>query len=66
MCKVWATELGRKYCVTVNCVTPGPVSTDMWWESSTPELLADFQPIIDATPAEARMGEVGDIVPIVM
>lgn len=65
LCKVWATELGRKHEVTVNCVSPGPVATDMWWDS-TPELLADFQPIIDATPAAARVGEVGDIVPIVM
>lgn len=64
-CKVWATELGKKYSATVNCVAPGPVSTDMWWDSD-PKLLEDFQPIIDATPAAARVGAVDDIVPIVL
>ncbi|KAF2491705.1 NAD(P)-binding protein [Lophium mytilinum] len=64
-CKVWATELGRKHGVTVNCVAPGPVATDMWWDSD-PALLADFQPIIDSTPAAARVGEVADIVPVVL
>lgn len=29
VCKVWATELGKKYGITVNCVSPGPVATDM-------------------------------------
>ena len=64
ICKVWATELGRKHGITVNCVSPGPVATDMWWESE-PDVLADFQPVIQATPAAARVGEVSDIVPIV-
>ena len=32
ICKVWATELGRKFDMTVNCVSPGPVATDMWNE----------------------------------
>jgi len=47
--KVWATELGQKFDITVNCVSPGPVATDMWSECE-PEAIADFQPIIDATP----------------
>jgi 3-oxoacyl-[acyl-carrier protein] reductase len=64
ICKVWATELGRKYGITVNCVSPGPVATDMWDESE-PDVLADFQPIIEATPAAPRVGEVSDIVPAV-
>jgi NAD(P)-dependent dehydrogenase (short-subunit alcohol dehydrogenase family) len=64
-CKVWATELGKEYSATVNCVAPGPISTDMWWDSD-PKLLEDFQPIIDATPAAARVGDVGDVVPVVM
>lgn len=29
ICKVWASELGKKYGITVNCVSPGPVATDM-------------------------------------
>ncbi|TVY51777.1 putative hydroxyacylglutathione hydrolase [Lachnellula cervina] len=63
ICKVWATELGKKHGITVNCVSPGPVATDMWTECE-PEVVADFQPAIDATPAAARVGEVSDIVPI--
>lgn len=62
--KVWATELGKKYGITVNCVSPGPVSTDMWTECE-PDVIADFQPIIEATPAASRVGEVSDIVPVV-
>ena len=62
--KVWATELGKKFGITVNCISPGPVATDMWTECE-PDVAADFQPIINATPAAARVGEVLDIVPIV-
>jgi NAD(P)-dependent dehydrogenase (short-subunit alcohol dehydrogenase family) len=62
--KVWATELGKKYGIMVNCISPGPVATDMWTECE-PNVAADFQPIINATPAAARVGEVSDIVPIV-
>ncbi|KAI1621092.1 hypothetical protein EDD37DRAFT_639759 [Exophiala viscosa] len=62
--RVWAAELGQKYGVTVNCVNPGPVATDMWFSSDT-EYLDAMQPTIDATPAAARIGEVDDIAPIV-
>ncbi|TVY73619.1 putative hydroxyacylglutathione hydrolase [Lachnellula suecica] len=64
ICKVWATELGKKHGITVNCVSPGPVATDMWTECE-PDVIAELQPAIDATPAAARVGEVSDIVPIV-
>ncbi|EXJ78129.1 hypothetical protein A1O3_09290 [Capronia epimyces CBS 606.96] len=30
LARTWAVELGHKYGVTVNCVNPGPVQTDMW------------------------------------
>ena len=56
--------IGRKCGTTVNCVSPGPVATDMWTECE-PEVIAALQPIIDATPAAARVGEVSDIMPIV-
>ncbi|KAI1610592.1 putative short-chain dehydrogenase [Exophiala viscosa] len=62
--RVWATELGQKYGVTVNCVNPGPVATDMWF-STDKELLDAMQPTIEATPAAPRVGEVEDIAPIV-
>jgi 3-oxoacyl-[acyl-carrier protein] reductase len=44
-------------------VSSGPVSTDMWMECE-PDVLADFQPITEITPAAARVGEVSDIVPV--
>lgn len=62
--KVWAMELGKKYSITVNCVSPGPVATDMWTECE-PDVIAGFQPIINSTPAAARVGEISDIVPVV-
>jgi NAD(P)-dependent dehydrogenase (short-subunit alcohol dehydrogenase family) len=62
--RVWATELGQSHGITVNCVNPGPVATDMYY-ASTQEFLNDLKPLVDATPAEARVGEVKDIAPIV-
>ena len=62
--RVWATELGQSKGVTVNCVNPGPVATDGYY-NSTQEFLDDLRPLIESTPAEARVGEVTDIAPIV-
>lgn len=62
--RVWATELGQSKGITVNCVNPGPVATDMYY-ASTQEFIDDLQPLINSTPAEARIGEVKDIAPIV-
>lgn len=62
--RVWATELGQSKGITVNCVNPGPVATDMYYASSQ-EFIDDLKPLIDSTPAEARIGEVRDIAPIV-
>lgn len=28
--RTWALELGHEYGVTVNCINPGPVATEMW------------------------------------
>ncbi|KAF1976472.1 putative short-chain dehydrogenase [Bimuria novae-zelandiae CBS 107.79] len=62
--RVWATELGQSKGITVNCVNPGPVATDGYF-NSTQEFLDDLKPLIDSTPAAARVGEVRDIAPIV-
>lgn len=35
------------------------------WRASSDEFLRDMQPIIQSTPAEARVGEVDDIAPLV-
>ncbi|KAJ5706985.1 hypothetical protein N7488_006786 [Penicillium malachiteum] len=64
LCRCWTAALGKKYGATVNCVNPGPVATEMYWESD-PEFLKSMESIIDATPAAPRVGEVADIVPLV-
>lgn len=39
-------------------------STDQWYQSDE-QFLKDMQPLIDSTPAAARVGEVDDIAPLV-
>ncbi|RSL76555.1 hypothetical protein CEP51_009847 [Fusarium floridanum] len=62
--RVWAKELGQSHGITVNCVNPGPIATDQWFQSDE-QFLKDMQPLIDSTPAAARVGEVSDIAPLV-
>lgn len=38
--------------------------TDQWFQSDE-QFLKDMQPLIDSTPAAARVGEVEDIAPLV-
>lgn len=38
--------------------------TDQWYQSDE-QFLKDMQPLIDSTPAAARVGEVDDIAPLV-
>ena len=64
MARVWATELGTKYGVTINCVAPGPIATEMYWASDQ-DFLDSMEPLINTTPAAHRIGEVNDVVPIV-
>jgi 3-oxoacyl-[acyl-carrier protein] reductase len=44
--KVWATELGKKYGITVNCVSPGPVATDSRCSWSPYFLFQTFHDVI--------------------
>lgn len=62
--RVWAKELGQSHEITVNCVNPGPVATDQWQESDD-QFRKDMQPLIESTPAAARIAEVDDIAPLV-
>ncbi|KAF3407705.1 L-xylo-3-hexulose reductase [Talaromyces pinophilus] len=62
--RVWAKELGQSHGITVNCVNPGPVATDQWQESDE-QFRRDMQPLIESTPAAARIAEVDDIAPLV-
>ncbi|KAE8389398.1 hypothetical protein BDV23DRAFT_157212 [Aspergillus alliaceus] len=64
LARVWATELGQSHGITVNCVSPGPIATEQF-HNSAPEFKEALQPMIESTPAEARMGEVEDIAPLV-
>ncbi|KAK6371630.1 hypothetical protein LTS17_008882 [Exophiala oligosperma] len=62
--RVWAKELGQSHGITVNAVNPGPVATDQWYASDE-QFFKDMQPLIDSTPAAARVAEVDDIAPLV-
>ncbi|KAI9146856.1 L-xylo-3-hexulose reductase [Paramyrothecium foliicola] len=64
LARVWAKELGQSHGITVNCVNPGPVSTDQWQESDD-KFRLDMQPLIESTPAAPRIAEVTDIAPLV-
>ncbi|WAO87533.1 Hypothetical protein NCS54_00484600 [Fusarium falciforme] len=64
LARVWAKELGQSHGITVNCVNPGPVATDQWQESDE-QFREDMQPLIESTPAAARIAEVDDIAPLV-
>ncbi|KZL84655.1 short chain oxidoreductase [Colletotrichum incanum] len=63
--RVWATELGHKYGVTVNSVNPGPVDTDMY-RAAGPVHLARMEEQNKKVPAEPRCGREQDIADIVV
>ncbi|KAK1144435.1 hypothetical protein N8T08_005588 [Aspergillus melleus] len=62
--RVWATELGHKYGVTVNAVNPGPVDTDMY-QAAGQVHLARMEEQNKKVPAGQRCGTVQDIGDIV-
>ncbi|CAH0028792.1 unnamed protein product [Clonostachys rhizophaga] len=64
LARVWAKELGQSHGITVNCVNPGPVATDQWNESDK-QFREDMRPLIESTPAAARIAEPSDIAPLV-
>lgn len=50
----WASELPPKYGCTVNAVAPGPVGTETF--NAAPSFIKEaLQPMIDSTPAGARV-----------
>nr|QQO98484.1 FrzI [Cladobotryum sp.] len=67
MTRAWATELGHRYNVTVNCVNPGPVDTDIMAvdENTDAEVVAYWNAKVKETPAAPRVGTPGDIAQIV-
>lgn len=63
--RVWATELGHKYGVTVNCVNPGPVDTDMYRVAGLVH-LAKMEEQNKKTPAAPRAGTENDVAEVVV
>ncbi len=58
--RVFAKEMGARR-ITVNCVLPGPVNTDLFHEGKTPEIVARLA----AVSAFNRIGEPADIARVV-
>ena len=63
--RVWATELGQKYGITVNAVNPGPVDTDMY-RAAGPVHLARMEEQNKKVPAAPRCGSDKDIADIIL
>lgn len=63
--RVWATELGQRYGVTVNAVNPGPVDTDMY-RSAGETHLARMEEQNTKTPAAPRVGTEKDVADIIV
>ena len=54
MTRTWSRELAER--ATVNAVNPGPVATDMWWETSK-KFQQNVKPFIQSAPLmKAREG----------
>ncbi|KAG5747109.1 hypothetical protein H9Q70_010191 [Fusarium xylarioides] len=62
--RVWATELGQKYNITVNAVNPGPVDTDMYRAAGEVH-LARMKEQDRKTPAAPRASTEDDVAEIV-
>lgn len=60
MVKILAKEL-KGTGITVNCVAPGPIATDMFFEGTTEEKL---KKVIDECP-HGRLGQSEDVAPVV-
>jgi 3-oxoacyl-[acyl-carrier protein] reductase len=60
-----ARELGHRYNATVNCISPGPVGTELWTQSTAdPNASKEWDSIIQNTPAAPRVAAVDDIAQI--
>jgi 3-oxoacyl-[acyl-carrier protein] reductase len=60
MTKILAKEL-KGSRLTVNCVAPGPIATDLFFAGKTEEQV---KKVIEACPLD-RLGETSDVAPIV-
>ncbi|KAI3545827.1 short-chain dehydrogenase [Colletotrichum abscissum] len=62
--RVAAREMGQAHGVTVNCISPGTVKTEMFDSLPDDQRSADLERA-SLTPAEARLGAVEDIADVV-
>ncbi|KAI8202679.1 Short chain dehydrogenase [Colletotrichum sp. SAR 10_65] len=62
--RVAAREMGQAHGVTVNCISPGTVKTEMFDSLPDDQRSADLERAT-LTPAEARLGAVEDIADVV-
>jgi 3-oxoacyl-[acyl-carrier protein] reductase len=62
--RVWATELGHEYGITVNAVNPGPVDTDMYRAAGSVHLarMEEQNKKVPAAPRCASEKDIADIV----
>lgn len=60
MVKVMAKEL-KGTGITANCVAPGPVATDMFFDGKTEEMV---RKVVEECPL-GRLGETHDVAPVV-
>ncbi|QDY70634.1 SDR family NAD(P)-dependent oxidoreductase [Qingshengfaniella alkalisoli] len=58
MARTWALELGA-HGITVNCVAPGPIATDAFWNNNPPD-APRTQEIIERVPVK-RLGTGDDV-----
>ena len=58
MARTWALELAP-HGITVNCVAPGPIATDAFWQNNPPD-SPETQAIVSAVPV-GRMGTPEDV-----
>ncbi len=59
-----SSEFGRDYNCTVNSICPGPTNT-YGFNHAGDKFRATLQPLLDATPAGARMAEPSEIANVV-
>ena len=62
--RVWATELGQEYGITVNAVNPGPVDTEMYRAAGAIH-LARMEEQNKKVPAAPRCGRPDDVADII-
>lgn len=64
MTRTWANEFAQERGITVNCINPGPVESDMWAAAGS-DIQKSVGEAAQKTPSGARIGVPDDIAKIV-